>query len=136
MKHSPVAVLRILGAIHVVAGVLLLPFCGFFGLLLAPLLALGPVWLVVLGFRLGRPSTHVVRQLQRTHLASLVVALLMCLYGFFALRAAEHSAAAGGGLLGAFGLIPLALGILLLAVAVLSLWLLQKVRLPLDKPAS
>jgi hypothetical protein len=57
----------------------------------------------------------------------LVVAALLGAYGVFALRAAKQSAARGGGLLGAFGLLPLALGVVLGATAAVSLWLARAV---------
>ena len=59
--------------------------------------------------------------LRRTHVVLLVVATLLGAYGLFALRAAQQSAAKGGGLLGAFGLLPLALGVMLRATAAASL---------------
>jgi hypothetical protein len=114
---------RILGVVHVIVGLLLLPVTMFFGLLLAPVLLPGPVWIVMLGFRLWRPSARVGVLLRRTHCVGMTVAALLCVYGVFALQAAERSAAAGGGLLGAFGLIPLGLGVLLGGTAVTSLWL-------------
>jgi hypothetical protein len=60
---------------------------------------------------------------------TLVVATLPCTYGLLALQAAERSAAAGGGLLGAFGLFRLALGVALGGTAVISLWLARR-RMP------
>ena len=117
---------RILGVVHVIVGILLLPLTLFFGLLLAPVLLPGPVWIVMLGIRLWRPTRRVGIWLRRTHLVGVAVAALLCGYGAFALQAAQRSAAAGGGLLGAFGLIPLGLGALLGVTAVPSLWLARR----------
>jgi hypothetical protein len=55
------------------------------------------------------------------------LAAVLCVHGVVALRAAERSAAAGGGLLGAYGLIPLGLGTVLGVTAATSLWLARPV---------
>ena len=119
---------RILGVVHVIVGLLLLPLTLFFGFLLAPVLLPGPIWIVILGIRLWRPSAQVGVLLRRTHWVGLTVAALLCGYGVLALQAAERSAAAGGGLMGGIGLIPLALGALLGGTAVISLWLARRLR--------
>ena len=124
---------RILGAVHVMLSLLLLPLAMVFGFLLVPILLPGPVWVVILGIRLWRPTECVRVLLRRTHFVGVVVAAVLCGYGVFALRAAERSAAersaaAGGGLLGAFGLIPLGLGALLGGTAATSLWLAHRLR--------
>ena len=128
MQPSNLTPFRILGVIHVIVGILLLPLTLFFGLLLVPILLPGPVWFVILGVRLWRPTARVGVWLRRTHFVGVTVAALLCAYGVFALRAAERSAAAGGGLLGGFGLIPLGLGAILGATAVTSLWLGRSLR--------
>ena len=112
---------RILAVVHVVVGLLSLPLILFFGLTLAPFLIGGPIWLMVLGGRLWRQGEGMGALLRRTHVVLLAVAALLGAYGLFALRAAEQSAAKGGGLLGAFGLLPLALGVMLGATAAASL---------------
>ena len=112
---------RILAVVHVVVGLLSLPLILFFGLTLAPFLIGGPIWLMVLGGRLWRQGEGMRALLRRTHVVLLAVAALLGAYGLFALRAAQQSAAKGGGLLGAFGLIPLALGVMLGATATASL---------------
>lgn len=119
---------RILGTVHILMGLLLLPICMVLGLLLTPVLALGALWIVVLGVRLWRPSVRVGVLVWRTYRVALVLAALLCVYGIYALRAAEQSAAAGGGLLGAFGLLPLATGVLLAGTAVVSLWLTRTLK--------
>ena len=112
---------RILAVVHVVVGLLSLPLILFFGLTLAPFLIGGPIWLMVLGGRLWRQGEGMGALLRRTHVVLLVVAALLGAYGLFALRAAQQNAAQGGGLLGAFGLLPLALGVMLGATAAASL---------------
>ncbi len=71
----------------------------------------GPVWWIVLGFRLWQPRPGTFVALRRTHYAYLLVDALLIWYGITALQAAERSAARGGGLLGGFGLLPIGLGI-------------------------
>jgi hypothetical protein len=114
---------------HVVAGALLAPISVMFGLAAAPILVFGPLWMIVLGFRIWTPSAQAIAALRRTHRVSLAFAALLVTYGIFALRAAERSAASGGGLLGGFGLVPLSAGVVLGAVAVPSLVLAGR-RLP------
>jgi len=127
--HQPnVTPFRILAVLHVIVGVLLLPLTMFFGLFLAPVLLPGPVWVVILGIRLWRPARRVGVLLRRTHFVGVTLAALLCAYGAFALQAAERSAAAGGGIMGAFGLIPLGLGVLLGSTSVVSLWLARRLR--------
>ena len=118
---------RVLAVVHVVVGFLSLPLTLVFGLLFAPLLVCGPIWLMILGYRLWREGEGTGVLLRRTHVVVLVVAALLGAYGLFALRAAEQSAARGGGLLGAFGLLPLAFGVVLGATAAVSLWLVRGV---------
>jgi hypothetical protein len=59
---------------------------------------------------------------------ALMTAVLLVAYGLFALRAAERSAAAGGGLLGGFGFLPLGLGIVLGAMAGICLLLIRSLK--------
>lgn len=120
---------RVLAVVHVVVGLWLMPLTLVFGAPPAPLLASGSIWLMILGYRLWRQHDRVRDVLWRTHVVTLVVATLLCTYGLLALRAAERSAAAGGGLLGAFGLFPLALGVALGGTSVISLWLARR-RIP------
>jgi len=117
---------RALSVVHVVAGVLSLPLALFFGLAAAPVLALAPLWMIYLGIRLWTPNDRIVAMLRTTHRISLAIAALLILYGISALRAAERSAAHGGGLLGAFGILPLGLGIILGAVAGASLFFVAR----------
>lgn len=108
---------------HGVAGLLLLlPFA----LVFSPIAALAALWLLALAFRLWRPTPGAWQALRGTHAAGLALAALSGAYGVFALRAAERSAAAGGGLLGGFGLIPLALGVVLGSFSAATLWLARR----------
>jgi hypothetical protein len=110
---------------HVVVGLALLPMSTFFGLGTAPVLLVVPVWFVVLGAWLWRPSETLRRALRATHIVAAPFAVWIVAYGVFALFAAEQSAEGGGGLLGAFGLVPIAAGLL---TAALSLWSLLAIR--------
>ena len=123
MISGRLARFRVLAVVHVMVGFLALPFTLFFGLPFAPVLILGPIWLMILGYRLWRQGEQAGVLLRRTHVVVLVAAALLGAYGLFALRAAQQSAARGGGLLGAFGLLPLAFGVVLGATAAVSLWL-------------
>jgi hypothetical protein len=111
----------VLAGAHFLVGLLLLPVSLAFGAVLAPLMALGPLWIVALGVLLWRPSVRVLAWVRRTHLIAAAVAGLLSVHGILALRAAARSAAEGGGLLGAYGLIPLASGLLLGAISIASL---------------
>ena len=66
--------------------------------------------------------------LRWTNIAALAGAVLLGLGGLLALQAAARSAERGGGLLGAFGLMPITLGIALGGLALASLWLLRAVK--------
>jgi len=87
---------------HIVIGVLLLPIALLSGGILGPLMA-GPIWGIVLGVRLWQRGTEMFTILRRTHWAFLLIDVLLAACGIFALRAAERSAARGGGLLGGIG---------------------------------
>jgi hypothetical protein len=100
------------------------------GLVLLPLVA-PPVWIVSMGVRCFWPLTpRAVRVLRWTQGIAIGGSLLLGLAGVLMLQAAGRSAARGGGLLGGFGLLPLALGILVGGLALASLWLLRAVRAP------
>ena len=123
MVASSLGLARALAVVHGVAGLLLLlPLI----LVFSPLAIVGAVWLLALAFRLWHPTPGIWRALRGTHAGGLALAMLSCTYGIFALRAAERSAAAGGGLLGGFGLIPLALGVVLGAFSAATLWLARR----------
>jgi hypothetical protein len=108
---------RFLGAVYLAAAVVALPLTLFFGFLVAPVLLIGVVWLAAVGVRLIAGSPAAVTQARRTAIVAAPLALLIGVYGLFALRAAARSAERGGGLLGAFGLIPLLLALVLLALS-------------------
>jgi len=105
--------LRALAVGHIAIGLLLLPVALVSAGILAPVVMVGPIWGIVLGVRLWRSGSDVFAALRRTHWTYLVIDGLLVAYGLFALRAAERSAAQGGGLLGGFGLLPLGLGIVM-----------------------
>jgi hypothetical protein len=117
--------LRILGVGHLVVAVALLPISLFLGLGLTPFLLVVPLWFIVLGVWLWRPSETLRGALKATHVVAAPFAVWICAYGIFALRAAEESAEGGGGLLGAFGLIPIVAGILSGVLSVVSLAMIR-----------
>src|SRR5262249_57379655 len=106
---------------RVLLGLLLLPLTLMFGLTPAPVLALGPLWIVALGGGMWRHGADLGAAAGRTAGVALAVGLVSIAYGVVALRAAARSAAAGGGLLGGFGLLPLALGLAIASTAGMSL---------------
>lgn len=113
-------VYRVLSIGHYLIAVPLLAFTTFFGLIFAPFLAMGPVWLCMLGTSLWEGNDpRLYTRIRITHAVSLVVAALLIGMGMLAIKLAERSAAQGGGLLGAWGLIPITVGggLALLAIA-------------------
>jgi hypothetical protein len=107
----------------VLLGVLLVPFALFLGMTPAPVLLLGPLWIIVLGVRLWRPTARVITHARRGAWIGLVLGVAEMAYGVSALRAAARSAARGGGLLGGIGLLPLGFGLAIVCAAGLSLLL-------------
>ena len=79
----------------------------------------------MLGLRLWRSDLNVTTALRRTHFVYLAIDALLIAYGVYALRAAQLSAARGGGLLGGLGLLPLGLGLMLAAFSVITLLLVR-----------
>lgn len=100
---------------------------GLVGLVVLPLAA-PSVWVLSMGVRSFWPLTpRAARALRWTHGIAIGGSVLLGLAGVLMLQAAGRSAERGGGLLGAFGLLPLALGILVGGLALASLWLLRAV---------
>ncbi len=91
-----------------------------------PLVALG-AWMLILSRRLW--SGHRYRNaLLVAHGILMLPGVLAVAVGVYALRAAEASAAGGGGLLGTWGVLPLGLGLCTVTLALLSLLLAMTVR--------
>lgn len=122
MRRRPRVLLSVLGIAHLLVAVALLPVAAFLGLVTVPVVVPGLIWLVVLGVRLMRPNTAVRTALRVTHLLLAPLAVLLVVYGIHALQAAGRSAEGGGGLLGAFGLIPIVIGVLAGCLSLASLW--------------
>jgi hypothetical protein len=81
-----------------------------------PLALLG-AWMLILARRLWSGRRPVRTALFVTHGILVAPGVLAIVIGIYALRAAEASAAKGGGLLGAWGFIPLGIGICIVALA-------------------
>ena len=122
--------LRGLAVAHLAIAILLIPV-SLFPITLAPILLIGPVWAILLARRLWRRDPAVMRTLRRTHVVFLAIDALLIWYGFWMLRAAEASAARGGGRLGGIGVIPIGLGVLLGCFSLITL----AVARPLQGPA-
>jgi len=116
--------LRALAVAHVAIAILLMPLM-LFPLTLAPIMLIGPVWAILLARRLWRRDPTVMRALRRTHVVFLAIDALLIWYGIWMLKAAEESAARGGGLLGGLGVIPIGLGIVLALFSVVTLVLIR-----------
>jgi hypothetical protein len=94
----------------------------FMALALALLLPLAfGVWMLVLAFRLWRPVPRLAGQLFWTHLIVLLFGGFHCVLGIHAIRAAQRSTAAGGGLLSPLAFFPFLVGVPLVALALVSL---------------
>lgn len=111
----------LLGWAHILIAILIVPTAAFFGLWFAPVLIAGPVWLAGVGVRLMRRSPEAWTMARRTHLIAGPVAILLGVYGLFAISEAALSAAEGGGLLGVFGYYPLTVAFGLAAVSAVTL---------------
>ena len=122
--------MRALAIAHIAVAIVLIPL-SLFPLPLAPIMLIGPVWTILLARRMWRRDPTVIRTLRRTHVVFLAIDVLLIWYGFWMLRAAEASAARGGGLLGGIGVIPIGLGVLLGCFSLITL----AVARPLQGPA-
>ena len=144
MTTRRLAILRVtLAAAHVLLGiVLLLPIAAIVGfgtvhtltrlpfslVLIGVVITTFPMWILLAGIRMfWRLTPRAILTLQIMDSLVIFCALLLCAYGWMAYRAAEQSAASGGGLLGGYGVIPLALGLMIGGTAAVSLWLLRRV---------
>jgi len=112
--------LRAVAVAHIVIAILLIPLT-LFPLTLTPIMLGGPVWVILLARRLWKRDPTVIPTLRRTHFVFLIIDALLIWYGVWMLKAAEESAARGGGLLGGLGLIPIGLGALLGCFSILTL---------------
>ena len=121
MKQRVHILTGLLGVAHVLVAIVLLPTAMFLGFFTIPVIVPGLIWLAVLGFRLWRPDRTIRTALQVTHAVVGPLAILLMVYGWFCLQAAQRSAEAGGGLLGAVGLIPIIMGTLAGSLSVVSL---------------
>jgi hypothetical protein len=114
------AMMRALAVAHVIvaAAVMLLSALTIFAF---PLFVIGPIWAIMLAKRMWRGDAAVIQPLRRTHYVFLAIDAVMIAYGFAALKAAEESAKRGGGLLGGFGIIPIAIGSVLAVFSIIVL---------------
>ncbi|MGD9373361.1 MAG: hypothetical protein PVF14_18190 [Desulfobacterales bacterium] len=125
MKQRLNILTGLLGVAHVLVAIVLLPVIMFLGFFTIPVIVPGLIWLAVLGFRLWRPDPTVRAALRVTHAVLGPLAILLVVYGWFCLQAAQRSAETGGGLLGAVGLIPIVMGTLAGSLSIVSLFTAQ-----------
>ncbi len=84
-------------------------------------LAAFPLWVLLVGVRSVRRLTAAgASGLRWAFVVEIACALLLCAASVLAWQAAERSAVRGGGLPGAFGFVPLALGLLVGGLALVS----------------
>jgi hypothetical protein len=121
MKHCSLTFYRLLCIAHIAVAIVLLPLNLFFGFFSLLIVMPGLIWLVILGFKLWQPNAKIRMLLRNTHFVLVIFSVLLIFYGLYALHAAQISANAGGGLLGAFGLIPILLGLLAGCLSIVSL---------------
>jgi hypothetical protein len=113
-------VLRALAVAHGVIAILLIPLT-LFPITLMPIMLIGPVWAMLLARRLWKRDPTVIPALRRTHFVFLILDALLIWYGVWMLKAAEESAARGGGLMGGLGIIPIGLGVMLATFSIITL---------------
>ena len=117
--------MKALAAAHIVIALALIMSLTLSAILLAPVFLIGPVWAIVLGWRMWTEQPNVGAALRRTHACFLAVDALIIWYGAWTLQRAADSAARGGGLLGGLGVILIGLGCglaLFSAVVLLLTW--------------
>ena len=124
MKKSHSTLLRTLGVAHVVVAIILLPANLFIGFLTIPFVLPAQLWLFFLGLRLWRPDARIQSVLRFTHLVLAPFAILLIVYGAYALRTPT-----GGGHHGTFGLLPITLGACSGLLALWSLYVANYTRL-------
>ena len=111
MKLNRPILLRTLGVAHILVAVILFPANLFLSIFSIPIVIPAQIWLSILGARLWRPDKKLQAPLRYTNYVLAPFSILLIIFGIGALHGAKLSAEAGGGLLGSFGLIPLAMGI-------------------------
>lgn len=119
---------RLIGAAHFLLAFILLPVIFVFGIYLSLLFLLIIIWLIILGTKLWSHRKDSLIQLRITHFVFLPASVLIVLYGFFALNKANLSAEEGGGLLGAFGFIPIIIGFLMTVLSFISIWVSYSIK--------
>ena len=112
MTRSSSTLLRILGVAHIAVAIVLLPATFFLGCISMFVVPPALIWLGILGIQLWQSDRRHLMVLRYTHLTLGPFAILLVVYGIFALRAGQRSAEAGGRLLSTFGVIPIVMGLL------------------------
>lgn len=97
---------------------------GLSGVIVVALMAI--VWVAFVIKELGKSSPIGLYCLRGINVLGAVVGVLLIGYGAFALDAAEKSARSGGGLLGAFGFVPMAFGAYLVVASLVTIGMLRR----------
>ena len=129
MRTLPFAVILFLAALQAaMAALLSFPLLLMAGLPLdyALISIISLAWVAFVIAKLRAPTVLDLRALRAANLCATVIGTLLIASGLAALIAAENSARAGGGLLGAFGYLPIVAGLLLILCACVSLYLFRR----------
>ena len=102
---------KIVGILHIFVGAILIPGAIFLSSYF--FIAVG-IWLIILGVGFFRNRASVLSEAAAAHKFLCILSVLLSLYGIWALYMGNVSSQAGGGIMSAYGLIPLSAGILLL----------------------
>ncbi len=127
---------RGLSAAHIAVSIILFPGNLFLSVFSIPFFLPMQIWLILLGARLWSTNSQCFKALRRTHFALIPLSIFLVIFGVGALEDAKRSAEAGGGLLGAFGLIPITMGVFTGILSVSTLFILYFIKLEkTEKPA-
>ena len=112
---------KIVGILHIFMGAILIPGSIFLSSYF--FIAVG-IWLIILGVGLLRNRESVISEAATAHKFLCILSVSLSLYGIWALYMGNVSSQLGGGIMSAYGLIPLSGGILLLIFSCFSIrWL-------------
>ncbi len=116
---------KIVGILHIFVGAILIPGSIFLSSYF--FIAVG-IWLIILGLGFLHNRESVLSEAAAAHKFLCILSVLLSLYGVWALYMGNVSSQTGGGILSAYGLIPLSAGILLLIFSCFTIRWLRNVK--------
>ena len=116
---------KIVGILHFFVGAILIPGSIFLSSYF--FIAVG-IWLIILGVGFLRNRESVLSEAAAAHKFLCILSGLLSLYGVWALYMGNVSSQMGGGIMSAYGLIPLSVGILLLIFSCFTIRWLRNVK--------